>query len=383
MPKIKITNTFSRTAKCPQGKQKIIYSDTVDIGLLLEVRSNREKTFYYRYTLDNKQKLISIADAKIMNANKARSIVQKLNKNKKLSKCVCINSKLNQSQVITLGKFYHEYYVPHIKTSKKSYRQDMNFYKNHILSIWKDIPMDNITRAIINKKHSSLVQDNKLSPNTANKLIKYLSHTYNLALNWEIDGIKENPTSKIKLFAVTNIIERFLTKEETISILNEASKINTPYIKSIIEFLMLTGARKQEVLTAQWKYIDLKNKLWTIPLTKSGKVRRVPITPQLEKIIEYIPKNSEIYLFPSNYTGEPMKNFEHHWYKIRKEVGLDDLRIHDLRHSFASVLVNSGRSLYEVQHLLGHSNVSVTQRYAHLTQNSLYEAACMASKLIE
>ncbi len=295
-----------------------------------------------------------------------------------------ILEQIEHTKSMTLGEFYYRHYIPYIKTTKKSYRQDMNFFKNHILPQWKNIPMNQLSREQIAQKHASLIQKNNLSPNTANKLIKYLSHAFNLAIDWEIEAITQNPTSRIKLFPITNFIERYLTHDEAINLLNAASKDKNPYIKLIIEFLLLTGARKTEVLTAQWKYIDLENKLWTIPYTKSGKIRRVPIIPKLEEVISQIPKKSNIYLFPSiNDTNKPIKTFEHHWYKARKIAELEDVRIHDLRHTFASVLINNGRSLYEVQILLGHSNITVTQRYAHLTQKSLQEAASSAEKIVD
>ena len=131
------------------------------------------------------------------------------------------------------------------------------------------------------------------------------------------------------------------------------------------------------MITAQWRYIDLVNKIWTIPLTKNGKIRRVPITPQLETILNKQPKINQ-YIFPNSSTNKPIVNLMFHWQKIRKDANIQDVGIHDLRHTYASTLVNSGRSLYEVQQLLGHSDVSVTQKYSHLTNNSLYEAASCA-----
>ncbi len=383
MPKAYITNTFTRRAKCPKDKTKIVYFDTKDTGLVLEVRATGTKTYYYRYTTNGKTKLKKLADTISITANQARTQVQKLKKNQEHNNFQLLTPQpSNPNPTITIEDFYTNHYLPFIKTSKKSYRQDINFYKNHILPQWKHLPMNELTRAMITQKHISLVQDNNLSPNTANKLLKYLSHTYNLALDWETKGIEINPVAKVKLFPVTNLIERFLTKEETTRLLNAASKVDNVYIKPIIEFLILTGARKTEVLTAKWQYIDLVNKLWTIPLTKSGKVRRVPITPQLETVIQSIPRRNTEYIFPSLLTNKPMKNFEFHWYKIRTAALLEDVRIHDLRHSYASILVNSGRSIYEVQQLLGHSNVSVTQRYAHLSKNSLFEAAECAGRLL-
>ena len=109
---------------------------------------------------------------------------------------------------------------------------------------------------------------------------------------------------------------------------------------------------------------------------------QIPITPQLEKVISSIPKHNQ-YLFPNGKESKPIVNLTYHWHKIRKLAHIEDVRIHDLRHSFASALVNSGRSLYEVQQLLGHSDIKVTQKYAHLSKNSLYDAACSAGDMLK
>ncbi len=92
------------------------------------------------------------------------------------------------------------------------------------------------------------------------------------------------------------------------------------------------------------------------------------------KVLERRQGNDSEYVFPNPKTGKPMQEVFRTWDRVRKAVGLDDVRIHDLRHSYASFLVNSGRSLYEVQKLLGHSQLSTTQRYAHLTHDTLRQA---------
>ena len=368
MPKVKITKTFLSRVPLPT-QEKVRYVDTLDKSLILEVRSSGTKTFYFRTTLNGKTKYTKLGIYPTISIDDVREQIVHLQ-----------DTPVDSSCSITLGEFYTNHYLPYIKTSKKSYRQDVNFYKTHILPLWNYTQMNQITRAMITAKHISLVQDNHLSNSTANKLLSYLSHTYNLAIDWEIQGISANPVQKIKPLPIVNEVERYLTKEETKRLINVLDTIQNPIIKPIILFLLLTGARKTEVLTAQWRYVDLVNKIWTIPLTKSGKIRKIPITPQLEKVISSIPKHNQ-YLFPNGKESKPIVNLTYHWHKIRKLAHIEDVRIHDLRHSFASALVNSGRSLYEVQQLLGHSDIKVTQKYAHLSKNSLYDAACSAGDM--
>jgi integrase len=122
--------------------------------------------------------------------------------------------------------------------------------------------------------------------------------------------------------------------------------------------------------------------MWTLPVTKNGKKRIIPITPQIYEIYKQIPKQSNTYLFPSPITKKPYISIYCSWNTARKKAGLPDVRMHDLRHSYASALVNAGRSLYEVQTLLGHSSSKMTQRYAHLSNEALMSAASCAGRLM-
>jgi len=111
-------------------------------------------------------------------------------------------------------------------------------------------------------------------------------------------------------------------------------------------------------------------------MSKSGKARFVPISDGLLQVLNSVPRFANCpYVFPNPKTKQPFHSIYGTWNKARTAVGLEDVRCHDLRHSFASFLVNSGRSLYEVQKILGHSQISTTERYAHLSQDSLLSAA--------
>jgi integrase len=123
--------------------------------------------------------------------------------------------------------------------------------------------------------------------------------------------------------------------------------------------------------------------VWTVPLSKSGKPRYIPLSRAAIALLEKRRGNGSEYVFPSPKTGKPMIQLYFTWNKIRKKAGIPDVRIHDLRHNFASLLVNNGRSLYEVQKLLGHADISTTQRYAHLSQDTLKDATEIVSLSLE
>lgn len=167
-----------------------------------------------------------------------------------------------------------------------------------------------------------------------------------------------------------NRIERYLTPEQGAVLLRCLARGQTSGLADIVAFLLYTGARKREVLEARWQDIYQAHDLWRIPHTKAGKARFVPLSAGALEILASCRMGAAAegpWIFPNPRTGRPFISIYYGWHKARCEAGMPHLRLHDLRHSFASFLVNAGRSLYEVQVLLGHANPSTTQRYAHLS----------------
>ena len=148
-------------------------------------------------------------------------------------------------------------------------------------------------------------------------------------------------------------------------------------------------------MTAKWSQIDRQTRVWRIPsnISKSGRIRAIPLNDSAIDVLGQLDTEGVYdYLFVNHRiskktgeevgTGKPYTAIMKVWSRLRAKAGLPHLRIHDLRHQYASFLVNAGRSLYEVQQILGHSDPSVTQRYAHLSTKSLQDAANSASIMI-
>ena len=155
---------------------------------------------------------------------------------------------------------------------------------------------------------------------------------------------------------------------------------------SIVLFLLSTGARLNEALQAQWKYIDVEHRVWRIPATnsKSGKVRAVPLNETSLKVLSMQKTKDDFeHVFINRRTGKPYTTIQKVWDRLRKAAELEHVRIHDLRHQHASMLVNNGRTLYEVQQILGHSTSKVTERYSHLSTATLQSASSCAADVIK
>jgi integrase len=129
--------------------------------------------------------------------------------------------------------------------------------------------------------------------------------------------------------------------------------------------------------------VDWERRTLLVPISKTGRPRVIALNGQAIALLRSIPRQgNNPYIFPSPITGRPCPSLHFPWTRIKQRAILDDLRLHDLRHSFASFLVNEGVSLYVVQGLLGHTQPRTTQRYAHLAQDTLNNAAEIVANVI-
>jgi integrase len=184
--------------------------------------------------------------------------------------------------------------------------------------------------------------------------------------------------------------ERYLDAAEATRLRDYVELHHRDAVCLLIGFLMYTGARRHEVFTAEWQHINLERNSWYVPVTKNGKPRYVMLNRRAVQIIEYARLlqtqqyiHKPQWLFINPHTHKPYRCVFSKWSRIRAELGLHDVRIHDLRHSFASTLVNNGATLYEVQKLLGHARSATTERYAHLANHRLQQAVSLIDKAYE
>lgn len=380
MPREKLTQKLIDGATTPTGQRKLDLFDTECRGLMVEIRQSG-KSYYLRYrnargkTLQKK-----LADAGILKLADARRLAQE-----KLTQLVMgedpFAKKALLKDVPTFGAFVADSYLPHAKSYKRSWSTDECLLRNHVTPQIGDLYLDEITRRHMVDLFSKHRETHK--PGSTNRVIILCRYIFNCALRWETTGITRNPTQGIDLFQENNKRERYLTADEAKALFKALEQSDAVMLQYIISMLLLTGARKSEVLHSKWQDFDLERRIWTIPFNKSGKTRHVPLSDGAINVLNSVPRHARsTYAFANPKTGEPYKHLFASWNTARKRAGLPDLRIHDLRHSFASFLINSGRSLYEVQKILGHTQVKTTQRYSHLSQDSLVAAANTASAIV-
>ena len=387
MAKVHITNNFVVKTMCKEDKIKEVFYDLELVGFLLEIRQNQTKTFYFQSSINGKRKMIKIGNYPSINASDAKlkciELKDNINHAKQNINLIEFEKNLNNNQSnITFQEFYDNHYLPYIKAHIKSYETNISVFKNHILKDLNKTPMLELKKLDVKRLHNEMITLKNLSRATANKFLIFLSSAYKLANELELFD-NYNPCRGIKEFELNNQRQIFLSKTQTKKLLNEVNKSSNIHLKYIVPMLLLSGARKREVLDAKWNDFDMLNNLWTIPITKNGKKRILPITKPLQTILNQIPKDKTPYLFASPLTNKPYISIYQSWNSARVKANLKEVRMHDLRHTYASALVNAKCSLYEVQILLGHSTAKMTQRYAHLSNESLMRASSMAGRLVK
>lgn len=287
-------------------------------------------------------------------------------------------SRKQDRDTLSLADLADRYMTEHAEPKKKpkSVKEDRRLWDQYVLPALGKRNVKDITRADVAKLHSSV---GKKTPTTANRVLALLSKAFNLAEVWGIRPDGSNPCRHVKRFKERRV-ERFLSSEELArlgAVLTETERDQTemPSVVLAIRLLALTGCRLGEILSLRWEHVDLRRGLLLLPDSKTGK-KTVPLGAAAIEILTEAPRESENpYVVIGRRPGRPLVNLQLPWRRIREKAGLSDVRLHDLRHSFASVGASGGMGLPIIGALLGHSEPQTTQRYAHLSASPLKEAA--------
>ena len=370
---VRLSPAFVRNASCPADHKKIDYFDTAMRGFMLEVRTSGGKTYYQRYTDERgRERQFKIGPADVLTLRQARRKAIQIK-----AQAILGNDPQKERQerrsIPTLRTFIEVRYLPFVKTYKRSWRTDETVLRIHVLPHLGSLFLDEITTERIIDIVATM-QGDDYAPGTTARVVVILRFLFNLARKWNVLKGNENPAVGIPVPPDVQR-NRFLDKSEIERLVEVLVRDENQVAAKAIMLLLLTGARRNEITHACWEHVNLKSSTLFVPLSKSGRSRYVFLDAAAIDVLKSVPRlPGNPYVFPSPLTGRPCASLHFPWHRIRTEAGLADVRLHDLRHTFASVLVNKGKRLYTVQRLLGHANARATQRYAHLDQQSLVEA---------
>ena len=278
------------------------------------------------------------------------------------------------------ARYMEEHVAVHCKASTAEGIQGL--LDKHIVPEFGRLPLLAMERERVVAFHARLSG----VPYAANRAVAVLSRMYRMASSWGMVPDGTNPCRGVRKFP-TRPRERFLTDTEfrrlgTVLDRGEADGGVSGYAVAAIRLLLLTGCRKSEILSLRWQDVDLVAGEIQLADSKTGP-RAVPLSPPAVRVLaELLRVAGCIWVIPGQKPGTHLTNLDGPWWIVRKRAGLEEVRIHDCRHSFASRALALGESLPVIAKLLGHSQIQTTARYAHLARDSVKASAARVAASI-
>ena len=380
--KQKITDTLIRNYIKNFNGNRGSLSDTQVNGLAVEIRKN-SATFYLRINYQSRTKRITLGRFPDLCTKEARNVAEQ-HRQRFIQEVHA--GVLNTSINMRFDTYYEEHFLPWCRVYRKTYASHRSMYKNHLKTYFGHMQLIQISSMHIFSFVTEL-SGKDYGSGFINKTVQHMRSALKRAE--ELCGA-DTHASLYKPFTLLNAPEpkeRFLDTKEAHRLRDYVEEQYNDPVCLLIGFLMYTGARRHEAFAAEWQHINMERRSWYVPITKTGKPRYIVLNDRAIRVIEHAKRLQRLqyehqpkWLFMNPRTQEPYRCIFYRWNKIRKQLNLNNMRIHDLRHSFASTLVNNGATLYEVQKLLGHSRSITTERYAHLANNRLKKASSLIDK---
>ena len=387
MAKLQRTTISRRTVAALKADRDTVFWDSELLGFGVRIYPTGRKVYVVQTRADGKDgKRVTVGRHGVISAEEARRraalIVARIKAGEEPVPEPMAAKLANGPTVADLAAVYLDQVVAvRLKpASAKAYR---GVIEKHILPALGRKPALSLDHAAVSALHHGLAE----TPAMANRAVEMLFRIYRAAEERELIPEGSNPCRQISMNRQRRH-ERFLTDEEFRRlgrVLDEAERSEGAMARAAmaIRLLLLTGCRKNEILSLRWDHVDLEAREMRLPDTKTGP-RTVQLSPAATAVLARSPRlNGNPHVIPGTRRGSRMSGLQRSWVRIRKSAGLEDMRLHDCRHSFASRALALGESLPMIGRLLGHSQVQTTARYAHLERDSVHEAARRVSDRIE
>ena len=348
------------------------YSDADVIGLRVLVNKQGRKYFYFRFVFDGQKRAAKLGEFPALEVPDARKLA--LEMRAKVDRGLNPQESHDRAQASpTFEEFGTAEYMPFARQTKRSAHDDLCRLRVQIYPRFGSRKLADIQTRDIQQFHADMKESHCAA--TANRHLSLLSRMYNLAVQW--GRAERNPCAGISKFKENNQRQRFLKPEEIQRMYQAMEAEPNKVAVAALKFLLVTGARREEALQAKWQDVDLDNGVWFLPQTKSGRGRYVQLNSEAQMLLRSAPRiQNSPWLFPGRDPSKPIYSPRGALDRALALAGIEEhFRLHDLRHSFASLAVNAGVSLSIIQGLLNHQSPVQTMRYSHLMNSTLRNAS--------
>jgi integrase len=363
----------------PGNRDRFIWDSDLS-GFGLKVTPRGRKTYVVQFRVGGRQgttRRVSLGPHGKLTPEKARAEAKQILGEAAAGRDPVELRKSATAARLSLAEAMERFFEEHVEPKRKArtaaeYRRAAGL---HIYSVLGSKRLGEINRTDVSRLHHAM----RDKPYQANRTLALLSSFFNWAERHGLRPDGSNPCLHVEKYAERKR-ERYLSEDEiqrlgvVLTTMEDDGRV-TPWIAAAVRLLLFTGARLSEILTLRWNEVDLDNGLLRLPDSKTG-AKTIYLPPPAIEVLSTLPRiDGNPYVICGAKPGSHLVNLEKPWRRIRKAAGLDDVRLHDLRHTFASVAARNGLSLPVIGALLGHSQPATTARYAHLSADPLREAA--------
>lgn len=340
-------------------------------GFGLRVYPSGRKAFILSYRLNRVKRLLTLGDFGTLTVENARKLAKKklLDVENGIDP---IAEKYKKDESAKVSELCHVYLEKHAKIHKRSWKEDEKRINRVILPAIGKRTISSIVRHDVSKIHEQVGKTGKYE---ANRILALLSVMFEFARKeGYVSDSHPNPAKGITKYKEEKR-DRWVKPEELPRLVESIDTEPNIYTRAAIWLYLLLGVRKSELLCAKWKDVDFVRNELRLGTTKAERIHYVPISKPAIEIFKNIPKQvGNPFVICGKNPNSHLVNINKPWRRIRKEAGLEDVRLHDLRRTVGSWLATSGHSLHLIGKVLNHSNASTTQIYAHLSQDPMKQA---------
>ncbi|WP_189354508.1 tyrosine-type recombinase/integrase [Vogesella fluminis] len=392
--KLHITEKALNEFVMPAGKKKDVIFDQEVTGFAVNVTHKGCMSYVIVFRdVAGKQRQEKLAGVGEVSANAARAMAKTRLADLAQLKGSSVGGR--RKLCPTMDEFFFSCFLPAVKNKSKSYGTHASIYRNHVQPVFGAKRLDEIDghdivafNTLLREKRVAdgrwkMQANQSLADGTVKRILILVRHIFNEAIRDKTNTLTENPTHALQLTTTRKVKGRFLTREQLSALLTAAGESENKSLADILRVMGSTGLRRENVLAMQWAWLDDARGTLTVP-PEADKAQKGFVLYLAAGVLALLRERRKHvagpWVFPNPKTGKPYCSCRDAWVSTRKKANLDGLRMHDLRHTYASMMLDSGADIVDVQKALGHTQLKTTAVYLHLTEGRKRERANAAAE---